>query len=115
MRISDWSSDVCSSDLARLPLLAVTSEKRIPALPSTPTVQESGVPFQANVWWAVFGPRDLPQSVRERLNQAINKALTDPALSRILTDLAATSRALSSRSEARRVGKECVSTCRYRW
>src|SRR3546814_18295294 len=33
----------------------------------------------------------------------------------IATDRAAVARALAARSEERRVGKECVSTCRSRW
>src|SRR3546814_9286827 len=62
MRISDWSSDVCSSDL--------------------------------------FGYR--PERLRER---SITRAKTrySQRCSRV------------GRSEERRVGKECVSTCRSRW
>src|SRR3546814_2305415 len=62
MRISDWSSDVCSSDLAEARHLATASL-------TSPTLQGSG----------------------------------NPAVDR------------PDRSEERRVGKECVSTCRSRW
>src|SRR3546814_3333750 len=75
MRISDWSSDVCSSDLARLP------GHRQPDLP---------VHEPASGWIHLEGDvRDvaLPRHQRH-------------------TEL---------RSEERRVGKECVSTCRSRW
>src|SRR3546814_4238896 len=65
MRISDWSSDVCSSDLPR------------------------AAPRQAQA----EGPRRDVDRGPERLHR----------------------RAGSGRSEERRVGKECVSTCRSRW
>src|SRR3546814_1337006 len=72
MRISDWSSDVCSSDLLDLLRLAAVS--------STQKIQSRMVGVSASA------------------------------------TRAATKRATSSRrSEERRVGKECVSTCRSRW
>src|SRR3546814_10854213 len=67
MRISDWSSDVCSSDLVESQIASVPSGK----LTSSSTV--SGPP------------------------------------------LIITRRSVAIRSEERRVGKECVSTCRSRW
>src|SRR3546814_4004271 len=78
MRISDWSSDVCSSDLgscdrAALPGRTRTGERR------------SGDPVSAE-------PRQ------------------QPGLLPVLSGSAA-----QRRSEERRVGKECVSTCRSRW
>src|SRR3546814_2233357 len=63
MRISDWSSDVCSSDLR------------------TPTAPSRSVPSR-DTWHSDFSQLALP---------------------------------LFMRSEERRVGKECVSTCRSRW
>src|SRR3546814_16867244 len=98
MRISDWSSDVCSSDLERL-------EARRPALA-----------------WC------LPLLLNERVALDLVHAdlvllLVDAALVVVLLDLAslvvevklvAACRA-AGRSEERRVGKECVSTCRSRW
>src|SRR3546814_3562105 len=64
MRISDWSSDVCSSDL--------TSQRK-----SRP---------------------------REAMDHTIESELS-----------LRSARRFSRRSEERRVGKECVSTCRSRW
>src|SRR3546814_8375791 len=66
MRISDWSSDVCSSDL----------KARLIGRRGIEAAGRSGALFQ----------KLHPQSG-----------------------------ARQSRSEERRVGKECVSTCRYRW
>src|SRR3546814_17925951 len=78
MRISDWSSDVCSSDLAgqRHP-----GFEQLPPSAQLPLLARlSSLPI-ASIELAM---RPLPQ---QRL----------------------------SRSEERRVGKECVSTCRSRW
>src|SRR3546814_2600241 len=84
MRISDWSSDVCSSDLSPssgwsrticLPVLVVAMRRRmkliVPALP----IEE-----------------DADDMRRQRRDQREGQ-----------------------RSEERRVGKECVRTCRSRW
>src|SRR3546814_3868773 len=87
MRISDWSSDVCSSDLVFLEVNpriqvehTVTEEVTGIDLVAVQLAIADGVPFE-NL--------DLPTGIT-----AVEKA---------------------SRSEARRVGKECVSTCRSRW
>src|SRR3546814_1432909 len=72
MRISDWSSDVCSSDLHR---------GRTMRLIILPQLVRIALPGLGNLWMAL---------------------LKDTAL-------------VSVRSEERRVGKECVSTCRSRW
>src|SRR3546814_18136753 len=65
MRISDWSSDVCSSDLQRTALATLTPNCAA-----------------------------APRADRPDANRATNAPY---------------------RSEERRVGKECVSTCRSRW
>jgi len=61
--------------------LAVTGLVRSPAMPSVPTMQEAGVP-QADVdvrfWFAIFGPKGMPDAVKARLGQAITKVMTDP-------------------------------------
>src|SRR3546814_20473561 len=69
MRISDWSSDVCSSDLA---LAHITGDKGLASV----------------VGYAGSGKSAM-----------LGVARDDAAVS----------------SEERRVGKECVSTCRSRW
>src|SRR3546814_6894305 len=91
MRISDWSSDVCSSDLVvRCGLLhAVLDRLRQFARERVSLVLHA---IGAVVAGAAFDRGDL--GIRHQLQ-----------------DLAR----LRARSEERRVGKECVSTCRSRW
>ncbi len=63
----------------RLRALAVTSAKRFPALKDTPTMVEAGYPnFVTNSWWGIIAPAGISPDVMNRLNSALNKALTDP-------------------------------------
>src|SRR3546814_4130010 len=77
MRISDWSSDVCSSDLV-----------------------ESAQPLAPGV----VRPNPFLESFLDAL------LLLASCLRRLRVD-----DGVLLRSEERRVGKECVSTCRSRW
>src|SRR3546814_20953506 len=96
MRISDWSSDVCSSDLiplnfpslaavlpqiraGNLRALGISSAERSSAAPDIPAIGETVEGYEASSWYGMVTQADTP------------------------------------RSEERRVGKECVSTCRSRW
>jgi tripartite-type tricarboxylate transporter receptor subunit TctC len=52
----------------RLKVLAVTSAKRIPALPDTPTMVESGFPHSVSgSWQGIFVPTGTPRPVVDRL------------------------------------------------
>src|SRR3546814_12217839 len=83
MRISDWSSDVCSSDLhGRLGGAEPAADGLV-----HPRHADDGAGGRAAVHQHVL---------------ADGEALAEPALP-------------LGRSEERRVGKECVSTCRSRW
>src|SRR3546814_14972378 len=96
LRISDWSSDVCSSDLGVAPNLALL---RNALLQAGPWAGDEGIAV------------DMPW-LKEALSAAIRhidwkEAAADVARFLRPADL--------KRSEERRVGKECVSTCRTRW
>src|SRR3546814_3960023 len=78
MRISDWSSDVCSSDLG--------------------VVQPGKIGLAA-----LIGP------------DRVGRALEQPVAAQVVYALEGAAHARRPRSEERRVGKECVSTCSSRW
>jgi tripartite-type tricarboxylate transporter receptor subunit TctC len=60
----------------KLKAIAVTTAKRIPALPEVPTVAESGVPgYEVVLWHGLIGPKGLPAAVVEKINSEVNKAL----------------------------------------
>src|SRR3546814_11322531 len=94
MRISDWSSDVCSSDLLRGKCEAAT-------------LSQGGMMSQFVLTVQCKAQRGIVGAIGTVLaEQGCN--ITDSAQ----FDDAATE---EFRSEERRVGKECVSTCRSRW
>src|SRR3546814_19400768 len=95
MRISDWSSDVCSSDLSQLNnyTLAPIDEERIS--------EAAGVNSASGSFGLSFG-------------LAAAGGVLLATLSLAFTNLTNASPVIP-RSEERRVGKACVSTCRSRW
>src|SRR3546814_18634930 len=94
MRISDWSSDVCSSDL-----LAGACDIRIAARSAVLTSAFVKVGLSGDMGGTWFWSRILGAGKARRLY----------LLSERFDSAAA------KRSEERSVGKECVSTCRSRW
>src|SRR3546814_6725924 len=87
MRISDWSSDVCSSDLAAQVFVDRAALARLNGGGELDGADDAGL-----------------------FDQVANSLLTGQRFG----GGAAVGRKLG-RSEERRVGKECVSTCRSRW
>ena len=60
----------------KLRALAVTTAKRIPALPEVPTIAEAGVPgYDVVLWHGLIGPKDMPKDVVDRINAEAMKAL----------------------------------------
>src|SRR3546814_20000046 len=90
MRISDWSSDVCSSDLT------VSIDR---------------------LWSERVEGRAVLHSVLVELQPELRiwDALSRGRRLTVVTDVRRLDFVLDGRSEERRVGKECVSTCRSRW
>jgi tripartite-type tricarboxylate transporter receptor subunit TctC len=67
----------------KLRALATGSEQRLSMLPDVPTVAESGYPgYSAVGWGGMFVAKGTPQSIVEKLNAAIAKAVTLPEVKR---------------------------------
>src|SRR3546814_14804988 len=100
MRISDWSSDVCSSDLDDVDALA--QRAHLTRLRHA-TVDLRGEEADA-AGDGLHGAVDLQGELARRSeDQRLREATEGTLLTRL------------RRSEERRVGKECGSTCRSRW
>lgn len=70
--------------------LAVAARKRSPLLPDVPTSHEQGLPeFDCAPFYAVFVPSGTPQSVIDRLAEALNKGLSEESVQKRLADLGA--------------------------
>src|SRR3546814_21048752 len=97
MRISDWSSDVCSSDLCD-----ITRAPVLGRLVDEAAVHEQPLPVAVEIVVAA-------EVKAERAGDAGEAAQCQRRQRRLRPLVAG-----AIRSEERRVGKECVSTCRYR-
>ena len=65
----------------KIKALAVASEKRVPAFPNLPTATEAGVPgYVVSTWYGLWGPRDMPKDVAEKMIAEVTKALNTPEL-----------------------------------
>lgn len=67
----------------KLRLLAVSSEKRIPNLPSVPTLKESGIDVVMTQWYGLAAPRGTPQSIVDKIAQTVKQAMQAPEVLRI--------------------------------
>src|SRR3546814_12694801 len=113
MRISDWSSDVCSSDLITV------NGKRV-NIPSYQVQDGDVIQVKAKsrelplVLQGVESPeRDLPDYIEVDHNQMKATYIREPKLADVPYPVDMAPHLV--RSEARRVGKACVSKCRSRW
>jgi tripartite-type tricarboxylate transporter receptor subunit TctC len=70
-----------------LRVLAVTSEKRSPALPDTPTMSEVVPGYAASVWYGLFAPPGTPRAITEQLSAEIAASLKQPPVAKQLRDL----------------------------
>jgi tripartite-type tricarboxylate transporter receptor subunit TctC len=60
--------------------LAVTSARRLSQLPDVPTLSESGLPgFRVTSWNELFGPRGLPDDIRDLLSRTLVDAIRNDA------------------------------------
>lgn len=65
----------------KLNAIAVSSRKRAPSLPDTPTFIESGVPdFEASSWVGILAPAKTPRAIVDKLNQELNAVLAMPEI-----------------------------------
>ena len=65
----------------RLRLLALTSEKRSPAFPDVPVMEEAGVPgVVAEAWFGIHAPKGTPKAIVARLQADAVKTLQDPVV-----------------------------------
>jgi len=67
---------------------AITAKQRLGIAPDIPTVDEAGLPgFYISVWRGLYAPRGTPKEIVAKLNAAMVKALSDPAVVQRFTEL----------------------------
>ena len=73
----------------RLRPLAVTSEKRWPALPDVPTATEFVPGYLAESWYGAGVPRNTPTEIVDKLNREVNAGLADARIATRIVELGA--------------------------
>lgn len=62
----------------RLRALAVTGEKRNPAVPDVPTFAEEGLDVNASTYWGLYAPTGVPKGIVDTVSKAFSRAVHDP-------------------------------------
>jgi len=60
--------------------IAVTSPERFPAMPDTPTIAESGLPYNVTSWYGLAFPAGTPKAIVDKLNAAVTEILARPEI-----------------------------------
>ena len=83
----DLASGLAVIKSGKVKAIAIGSPSRSPLLPDVPTLAEAGVRnVEVFAFQGLLGPAGLPAAVTARLNQELNKALSDPAVLKRFTD-----------------------------
>lgn len=93
----------------KLRALAVLNPHPSKLLPDVPTAAAQGLPgADATVWWGLVGPAGMPPAVVQRLNQALQAALADPAIKQRMGEMGAEITPGSAEDFGRFVAEETV-------
>jgi len=84
----------------RLKMLGVSSPQRSPLLPKVPAIAESLPGFDVLAWFGLAAPAGTPPEVIAKLNDAVNKAVSEPAMQAKLSGLGMTPKPASAKSFA---------------
>src|SRR3546814_10723353 len=102
IRISDWSSDVCSSDLIHF-------DQPFHARPGFSALEEIRKTWTGVKWLIEVDVRGFFDNIdHDILLGLLARRIDDPVFIGLIGTML-------KRSEERSVGKECVSKCRSRW
>src|SRR3546814_19152756 len=113
MRISDWSSDVCSSDLEETLTCKSLRDRRSDIVSGADDRDRCVSGFYCHAIPSAFS---CPSVAELRARSCFLSTLPVAPSGRSSTNsMTSGMHQRSSRSEERRVGKECVRTCRSRW
>ena len=69
---------------------AVAAPERLASVPDLPTTKEAGLDFVFSAWNAMVAPKGLPKEITDKLVDALNRALDDPAIAARYAELGST-------------------------
>ena len=90
MTISSVQATKGLVESGKVKALAVTSPARSPAMPNVPTMREAGVKpadVELRFWFAIFGPKGMPDAVKANLEQTVSTVMADARLRERLAKL----------------------------
>lgn len=93
----------------KLKALGVTTLKRLPELPSVPTIDESGVRgFETLSWFGLYGPANLPVELTRKISEDINSVLRTSELKKQFEKVGTTPGELNQAAFVEFVKKELI-------
>jgi tripartite-type tricarboxylate transporter receptor subunit TctC len=79
MLLLNLSSIEAHEKTGKVKILAAAGDKRAAARPDLPTIAEAGVPgFSTTVWFALFGPANMPAELVQKIYADVSKGLDEP-------------------------------------
>jgi tripartite-type tricarboxylate transporter receptor subunit TctC len=85
--VDQASNSMAQIQAGKIKAYAVAANKRLPAAPNVPTVDEAGLPgVHVSVWTAFWVPKGTPRDVIAKLNAAVVDALADPTVRQRFAD-----------------------------
>ena len=116
MTISSVQATKGLVDSGKVKALAVTSAARSPAMPNVPTMQEAGVPaadVELRFWFAVFGPKGMPEPVKAKVSQALAKVMGNNAARERLAKLDITPDVIDGQAMRAKLEREIKNWTRF--
>lgn len=116
MTISSVQATKGLVESGKVKALAVTSAARSPAMPNVPTMQEAGVPaadVELRFWFAVFGPKGMPEPVKAKVSQALAKVMGNNAARERLAKLDITPDVIDGQAMRAKLEREIKNWTRF--
>jgi tripartite-type tricarboxylate transporter receptor subunit TctC len=73
----------------RLRVLAVSTGSRLQSLPDVPTMKESGIPMDLDLWWGVMLATGTPRPIIDKVNAWFTQIVSQPDTKKFLNDAGA--------------------------
>ncbi|MCG2595647.1 tripartite tricarboxylate transporter substrate binding protein [Ramlibacter sp. XY19] len=86
--VTDAGLGVAQAQGGKVKALAITSSRRVPAVPDLPTMAEAGLPgYEFVAWLALFAPAKTPQPIVQRLAELTNQIVRSPGMEEYLAKM----------------------------
>ena len=87
MLLLNYSSIADHEKTGKVKILAAAGSKRAQVRPELPTIAEAGVPgFSTTVWFALFGPANMPADLVAKIHADVSKVLDLPQIEGVLRE-----------------------------